>query len=133
MENHMADMVTEAFTNEFGQTIQPGDEVVYVGTGYGHSTRVNRGKFAGVYYDTRRGYLRDEKGEYIRDEKGNAKFEMKQYVKAVRVDSVPRKTWKYDYTTKTGQHVDHLGCAILPLKRVYKIDTSLAEMSGKYL
>lgn len=129
----MADLVAEAYTNEFGQTIQPGDEVVYVGTGYSHSTRVNRGKFAGVYYSTRRVYLKDEKGGYLRDEKGNAKFEMKQYVKAVRVDSVPRKTWKYDYTTKTGQHVDHLGCAILPRKRVYKIEMPLAEMSGKHL
>jgi hypothetical protein len=97
MENHMTDLVAEAYTNEFGQTIQPGDEVVYVGTGYGHSTRVNRGKFAGVYYDTRRGFLRDEKGEYIRDEKGNAKFEMKQYIKAVRVDGISRRNWKYDY------------------------------------
>ena len=57
----MADLVAEAFTNEFGQTIQPGDEVVYVGTGYGHSTLVNRDKFAGVYYATGRVYLRDEK------------------------------------------------------------------------
>ena len=129
----MTDLVAEAYTNEFGQTIQPGDDVVYVGTGYGHSTRVNRGKFAGVYYATGRTYLRDEKGQYLRDEKGNAKFEMKQYVKAVRVDGVPRKTWKYDYTTKTGQHVDHLGCAILPLKRVYKVDMPLSAMAGTYL
>jgi hypothetical protein len=133
MENHMADLVAEAYTNEFGQTIQPGDEVVYVGTGYGHSTRVNRGKFAGVYYSTGRVYLKDEKGAYIRDENGNVKLDMKQYVKAVRVDSVSRKTWKYDYKTGKGEYVNQLGCAILPLKRVYKIDTSLAEMSGKYL
>ncbi len=125
----MTDLVAEAFTNEFGQTIQPGDDVVYVGTGYGHSTRVNRGKFAGVYYATGRTYLRDEKGGYLRDEKGNAKFEMKQYVKAVRVDGVPSK--KYDY--KNRQYSDTLRCAILPLKRVYKIDMPLAEMSGKHL
>ena len=125
----MADLVAEAFTNEFGQTIQPGDEVVYVGTGYGHSTRVNRGKFAGVYCATGRTYLRDEKGAYLRDEKGNAKFEMKQYVKAVRVDGVPSK--KYDY--KTRQYSGTLRCAILPLKRVYKIDMPLSAMSGKHL
>lgn len=125
----MADMVAEAFTNEFGQTIQPGDDVVYVGTGYGHSTRVNRGKFAGVYYDMGRTYLRDEKGQYIRDEKGNAKFEMKQYVKAVRIDGVPSR--QYDYKAK--EYKDKVRCAILPLKRVYKIDMPLAEMSGKYL
>ena len=129
----MTDLVAEAYTNEFGQTIQPGEDVVYVGTGYGHSTRVNRGKFAGVYYATGWTSLRDEQGQYLRDEKGNVKLEMKQYVKAVRVDSVPRKTWKYDYKTKTGQHVDHLGCAILPLKRVYKVDTPLSAMAGTYL
>jgi len=133
MENFMADMVAEAFTNEFGQTIQPGDEVVYVGTGYGHSTRVNRGKFAGVYYATGRVALRDENGNYIRDEKGNSKFETKQYVNAVRVDGVPRKTWEYDYNTKKGGYIDRLGCAILPLKRVYKIDTTMKEFSGKNL
>lgn len=125
----MADLVAEAFTNEFGQTIQPGDEVVYVGTGYGHSTSVNRGKFAGVYYTTGRVYLRDNKGAYLRDEKGHAKFEMKQYVKAVRVDGIPSK--KYDY--KTREYCDTVRCAILPLKRVYKVDMPLVEMSGKYL
>ena len=128
----MADMVAEAFTNEFGQTIQPGDEVVYVGTGYGHSVSVNRGKFAGVYYTTRRVYLKDEKGKYIKDENGNTKFETKEVVKAVRVDNVPRRVWTYDYTARKGEHVDKLGCAVLPLKRVYKIDMPLAEMSGKH-
>lgn len=129
MENHMTDLVAEAFTNEFGQTIQPGDEVVYVGTGYGHSTSVNRGKFAGVYYGTGISYVRNENGQYFRDENGNVKYETKRYVKAVRVDSVPSK--KYDY--KTRQYSDTLRCAILPLKRVYKIDMPLAEMSGKHL
>jgi signal peptidase I len=129
----MADLVAEAFTNEFGQTIQPGDEVVYVGTGYGHSVRVNKGKFAGVYYDTGRYYLKDEKGQYIRDEKGNTQFEMKQYVKAVRVDGIPRKTFKYDYKLKKGEYVETLGCAILPLKRVYKVDVTLKDFTGKYL
>jgi hypothetical protein len=133
MENFMADMVAEAFTNEFGQTIQPGDEVVYVGTGYGHSTRVNRGKFAGVYYYTQNVALRDEKNQYLRDEKGNVKTESRTVVKAVRVDGVPRKTWEYDYNTKKGGYIDRLGCAILPLKRVYKIDMPLSAMSGKHL
>jgi hypothetical protein len=129
----MADLVTEAYTNEFGQTIQPGDEVVYVGTGYGHSVRVNKGKFAGVYYDIGRHYIKDEKGQYVRDEKGNTKFEMKQYVKAVRVDGVPRRSWKYNYKTSKGEYVDSMGCAVLPLKRVYKIDTTMQAFSGKYL
>jgi hypothetical protein len=125
----MADLVAEAFTNEFGQTIQPGDEVVYVGTGYGHSVRVRTGKFAGVYYTTGRAYIKDEKGQYVRDEKGNAKYEMKQLVKAVRVDGIPSK--KYDY--KTRQYTDTIRCAILPLKRVYKIDMAMKDIAGKSL
>ncbi len=124
----MTELVAEAFTNEFGQMIQPGDEVVYVGTGYGHSVRVNKGKFAGVYYSTRRHYLKDEKGQHVRDEKGNVKYEMKQYVKAVRVDGIPSR--KYDY--KTRQYSDTVRCAILPLKRVYKVDIAMKDFSGKY-
>lgn len=129
----MADLVAEAFTNEFGQTIQPGDEVVYVGTGYSHSVSVNKGKFAGVYYATRRQYLKDENGKYVRDENGNTKFEIKQYVRAVRVDSVPRRSWKYDYNLKKGEYVNFMGCAILPLKRVYKIDMPMKEFTGTRL
>ena len=124
----MTELVAEAFTNEFGQMIQPGDEVVYVGTGYGHSVRVNKGKFAGVYYTTGRVYIKDEKGQYVRDEKGNTKYETKQVVKAVRVDGIPSK--KYDY--KTRQYSDTIRCAILPLKRVYKIDIAMKDFSGKY-
>lgn len=125
----MADLVAEAFTNEFGQTIQPGDEVVYVGTGYSHSVRVSTGKFAGVYYSMRRHYLKDEKGQYVRDDKGNVQYEMKQYVKAVRVDGVPSKSYNY----KTRQYTDTTRCAILPRKRVYKIDMQMKDIAGKSL
>ncbi len=124
----MTELVAEAFTNEFGQMIQPGDEVVYVGTGYGHSVIVNKGKFAGVYYTTGRVYTKDDKGQYVRDEKGNVKYEMKQFVKAVRVDGIPSR--KYDY--KTRQYSDTVRCAILPLKRVYKVDIAMKDFSGKY-
>lgn len=117
----MADLVVEAFTNEFGQTIQPGDEVVYVGTGYGHNVRVRTGKFAGVYYSMGR--------HYIKDEKGNVKHEMKQYVKAVRVDGVHSKSYNY----KTRQYTDTTRCAILPLKRVYKIDMAMKDIADKSL
>lgn len=125
----MADLVAEAFTNELGQTIQPGDEVVYVGTGYGHSVRVRTGKFAGVYYSIGRHYLKDENGQYIRDEKGNFQHEMKQYVKAVRVDGIASK--KYDY--KTRQYTDTTRCAILPRQRVYKIDMAMKDIAGMSL
>ena len=129
----MTDLVAEAYTNEFGQTIQPGDDVVYVGTGYGHSVRVNKGKFAGVYYGTGRHYVKDEKDQYVRDENGQVKFEMKQYVKAVRVDGVPRRSFRYNAKTRKGEYVDLMGCAVLPLKRVYKIDIPMKEFAGTHL
>lgn len=127
----MADLVAEAFTNEFGQTIQPGDDVVYVGTGYGHTVRVNKGKFAGVYYHTRNVVIRDENGQYVRDENSNLKKELRRVIKAVRVDGVPRKNWVYDHVARKGGYVEKTGCAVLPLKRVYKIDTQMSELSGK--
>ena len=123
----MAELIAEAFTNEFGQVIQPGDDVVYVGTGYAHNVSVNKGKFAGVYYAERRHYLKDEAGKNIYDNKSQAKYEMRKYVKAVRVDGIPSK--RYDY--KTRKFDETIRCAILPLKRVYKIDTSMQEFAGK--
>jgi hypothetical protein len=39
----------ESFTNSIGQTLQPGDKVVAVTTGYGHSVSVFEGVFEGVY------------------------------------------------------------------------------------
>lgn len=129
----MSELVAEAFTNEFGQVINPGDEVVYVGSGYNHSVSVRQGKFGGVYYDTRRVYLYDEKGAYKRDERGSVMSEMKRVVSAVRIDGVKSSRWVYDYKTKSGEWKDATRCAILPLKRVYKIDTSLSALSGKSL
>lgn len=37
-----------SFVNRFGQTINPGQQVIYAGKSYGHTSLV-RGVFAGVY------------------------------------------------------------------------------------
>jgi len=39
----------EPFTNSIGQTLNPGDKVVAVTTGYGHRVSVFEGVFEGVY------------------------------------------------------------------------------------
>ena len=41
------------FTNEFGQVIRPGDDVVIVTTGYNHSVSVTKGKFVRVNENNR--------------------------------------------------------------------------------
>jgi hypothetical protein len=47
----MSKLVAEPFTNSIGQTLNPGDEVVAVTTGYCHHVSVFTGKFAGVRRD----------------------------------------------------------------------------------
>ena len=95
----------EPFVNEFGQTINPGDEIMYAGTGWS-STRHNRGVYAGVYYGKYRRY-----GTQVGEEP----------IVAVKVTDVPAKKWHYNYDTKTGYHEDIKRHAVLPLKRVYKL------------
>lgn len=113
--------VAESFVNDLGQTINPGDEVIYIGSGYSHSTKVRRGVFDGVYKETYRPYdfkTRSYLDEHVR-------------VSAVRVGGVKDTRWNYNYDTGEGKHVDIVRKAILPLKRVYKIDTSFAALDGK--
>lgn len=40
--------VVDQFTNDLGQTIQPGDAVIAVSQGYNHSIKVRKGTFLGV-------------------------------------------------------------------------------------
>jgi hypothetical protein len=41
------------FTNELGQTIQPGQEVIAVTSGYSHAIKINKATFLGVRKDDR--------------------------------------------------------------------------------
>lgn len=86
----------QSFTNEFGQVIHPGDQVVYAGTAY-QSTNITRAVFEGVYLN-----------------KAGS-------VEAVRVGSVPYQHWIYDRATGKGHHEDRMRKAVLPLRRVYKL------------
>lgn len=140
----MAELVVEPWANDIGQTINPGDEVIFAGTSW-KQTYIRKGIFAGVRYDnvTRTEYLKDENGNYIKEEKTNSydgttyfvnktKRITSREVVAVRVEKVDRG-FKYEYSyDENGRYVakrtDEIqyGVSTLPLKRVYKIDTSLA-------
>lgn len=132
----MSELVVESWTNAIGQTINPGDEVIYVGTGYGHSVSVNKGKFGGVRYADVRRYRdkKDADGNIIMYERYGGKYPKQEIYTtrepvAVRVEEVNRGR-KYEYVngkyTQSGEI--HYGVATLPRMRVYKIDTSVLNM-----
>jgi len=143
----MTEFIEEAFVNEFGQKIEPGEPVLYAGSSW-KRTSIGSGTFKGVRYaDVRRTeYLRDENGKYIEEEHtdrwGQTYKRHKQETKTTRevvsvvVRSNRGKKYKWvdgpdgkrDYV-KTDEDV--FGTSILPLKRVYKFATSLENMIGK--
>lgn len=95
--------VAEDFVNSIGQTISPGDNVVYVGTSWSR-TSVNPAVFAGVY--------KNSKGE----------------ITAVRVNYRGER-WMWDSVTSSGSYVGADCCAVLRRKRVLKIDESSEEVA----
>lgn len=139
----MSELVVESWNNEFGQTINPGDEVIYAGTSWKRTT-MRKGIFAGVRYGnvTRTNYLKDSDGNYIKEEKINS-YNGKPYtvnkservttreVVAVRVDKVKRGR-KWGYVDGKYQKLDEVlySTATLPLMRVYKLNTSLDDLAG---
>jgi hypothetical protein len=144
----MTEFVEEAFVNEFGQKIEPGEEVLYAGSSQ-KSTTIRRAVFKGVKYAnvTRHKYETDENGRYIQEDftdrwgrtykRYKSKTETNREVVSVVVRANRGK--KYVWVTgPTGKReyvksdVDIFGTSILPLKRVYKFNTQLSEMAGKY-
>lgn len=125
----MNKLVVKAFTNELGQEIQPGDPVVYVGSGYNHSVTIRRGTFSGVYEETYKPY----------DYKSRTYGEAVTRVTAVRIDGVEGQRWVGNYVEQpdgslkyVGGNVPVIRHAILPRKRVFKIDeTTLDNLIGK--
>lgn len=141
------EFVEEAFVNEFGQKIEPGEEVLYAGTSW-KQTSIGKATFKGVRYGNvvRTEYFKDKNGSYIQedftDRWGNTYKRHKTETKITRevvsvvVRSNRGKKYKWvdlpngkrDYV-KTDEDV--YGTSILPLKRVYKFNTSLSDMAGK--
>lgn len=125
----MSELKIVPFTNDFGQVINPGEDIVYAGTSW-KSTHFNKGKFGGVYYKdvTRSVPKKNEDGTYVLNDRG---YRVYDYVKsnepvAVRVNEVPDKRW----SREKKEMVDVMRCAILPLMRVFRLDTSVKELTG---
>ena len=145
----MTELVVEPWTNEFGQVINPGEEVIFAGTSW-KRTSISKGIFAGARYAnvTRTHYLKDENGNYIKEERKNAYNGSTYFVNktesvttrevvAVRVEKVNRghkyKYWTDENGNYRAEKTDEIqyGVSTLPLKRVYKMDTSMASMVNK--
>jgi hypothetical protein len=139
----MSELVVEPFTNEFGQVINPGDEVIFAGTSW-KQTRIRKGVFAGVRYADVRRYRPavDANGNPIMEERWGRQYQknemyIERAIVAVRVEQVNRG-FKYEsgydengkYFYKKTDEI-HYGVSTLPLKRVYKVDTSMAALAGK--
>lgn len=84
-----------SWTNSIGQTINPGDPVLYVATGYNHSITIKTGIFDGVYTDYR------------------------NKIAGVRVGGVADK--RYTWTGSDYVQKDVVRKAILPQMRVFKL------------
>jgi hypothetical protein len=143
----MSELRIEPFKNEFGQTINPGDEVVYVATGYSHQVSVNRGRYQGLWYKnvTRTREVKDDDGNVVMEERYGRQYPKREYYTemaptAVRLNNVPRgykytEVWNEEKQRKVWTKTDEMryGTTTLPLMRVYKIDTSMLNFAGNTL
>lgn len=144
----MTEFVEEAFVNEFGQKIEPGEEVLYAGSSR-KSTHIRKGVFKGVRYAnvTRYYDVKDENGDYVTEDyvdrwSGKTLQKRKTEKKTTReVVSVVIRSYRgkrYKWVTGSNGNRDYVesdedvyGTSTLPMKRVYKYSTSLANMAGK--
>lgn len=123
-------VVAEPFTNMIDQTINPGDEVVCVTTGYGHTVSVFTGKYVGVRRDN---VSNNITGAHIVDipveeiERvicDDGEFEETRYVGY-------DKNWRSIYE-KTGRRYNKVKRiryrkSNLQLNRMFKVDTPLSK------
>lgn len=127
MSYKVNEFVSWSFTNELGQTLNPGDSVVAVTTGYGHSVKVITGKFEGVY--------RSPNGQIKGTRIGNVptKVQVKEYAEDGKYEE-----GKYDPNVRkyvrTGKRYNlipkvHYRKSSLQRNRVFKIETPLKEIT----
>jgi len=136
----MAELVVEPWTNEFGQVINPGEEVIFAGTSW-KQTSIRKGVFGGVHYGLvyKSREVKDADGNVVRHSNGYPKHESytERDVVSVRVEKVNRgHVWGYVNNPETGKKEYklsdeiHYGVSTLPLKRVYKLNTSMVDLAG---
>jgi len=142
------EFVEEAYVNEFGQKIEPGEEILYAGSSQ-KSTSIRKAFFKGVKYAnvTRYHYIKDENGDYVKEDyfdrwSGKTLQRNKTEKKTTRevVSVVVRSNRGKQYKWQTGPDgkkayvktdEDVYGTSILPMKRVYKFSTNLSVLEGR--
>lgn len=131
MSKKVNDFVAESFTNSLGQTLEPGDDVVFVTSGY--TVSIGSGKFEGVYCNTkskkvvgtRIGSVPVYTNERVFCKDGIHEEEvMKGY---------DQYTWRYIYE-KTGRRYNlvpkiEYRKSVLQRNRVFKVEAPLAKVS----
>lgn len=102
------------FVNHIGQTIKPGDNVIYFGTNWNRTT-IRTGRFEGCYYG--RGWCTDRR-EYVNN-----------IIVAVKISGINDKRLVYNSETNKWDKIPYIRTATLPRKRVYAINTSLYALN----
>lgn len=129
----MADLKVVPFVNMFGQTINPGEDIIYAGTSW-KSTTFRKGKFAGAYYQnvSRSVVSRDIEGNIIKDKRGYTKYDLVTEYKpvAVKIEQVYGAKWVYNHETKKGEYVSNFRVAVLPRMRVFRLDAKMSDLEN---
>jgi len=128
--------IAEEYTNMIGQVLKPGDKVVAVTTGYGHSVDVFTGIFRGVFRDWR-GKIAGTKvsdipyNSTVIEFCSDGEFEETKWVEG------EKDRWGYlsGKSVPTGRRynliplVKKYRSTMLQRNRVFKIDTSLVDVN----
>ena len=134
MSRTKSDFTPESFTNSIGQVIRPGDEVVAIATGYGHSVSVFKGIFEGVYKANENSW--SEKGTIVGSRVGSIPYVRHEYE---YTEDGAHDERAYDYKRNkyvaTGRRYNLVPTtkyrkSTLQRNRVFKIDTSLTSVSN---
>lgn len=98
----------EAFTNEFGQVINPGDSIIAITTGYAHNVNIRPATYLGLR-KTRHG-----DNEFV-----------SEVVVRLKI-----KKWSYDHEAKKGEYVNIERQSTLPRQRIYPSDIPLSSFQS---
>ena len=129
MSYKQTELVEEPFVNSIGQTINPGDKVVAVTTGYGHRVNIITGVFEGV----RR--TNSVKRTIVGSRIGGIPVKR---TRAVYTEDGENIEQRYDYQTRkmvpTGRRYNIITevtqrKSSLQRNRVFKVDTNLSEVT----
>ena len=131
MSKKVNDFVAESFTNSLGQTLEPGDDVVFVTSGY--TVSIGSGKFEGVYRSpTSKNIVGSRIGSVPVDYLERIFCEDGEHAEEV-FKGWDEKTWRYIYE-KSGRRYNLVPRvkyrkSVLQRNRVFKIETPLAKVS----